>query len=165
MAFGLATALLGASVGLQIWGASETAKGIRAEGKSGEALQKFNSAQSKRTAKRIRKVGAEKMFQIRTDLREMLARNRVATAGAGVMALGSPLDAELLNIRYAASDIATLEETVLEEAMELEKLAEFQIRAAKDVQAAAGIKQTSAILGTAGGITSTLLMGKLFNVF
>ncbi len=160
----MAVPLLAASVGLQIWGAVEQGKGIRREAKTAKSIQKFNSAQSRRTATRIRKVGAEKEFQIRTDLREMLARNRVAAAAAGVMALGSPLDAELLNIKYAASDIATLEETVLEEAMELEILSEFQIRAAKDVQAAASIKQTSAILGAAGGITSSLLMGKILNI-
>ncbi len=162
---GLGTALLATSVGLQIWGAAEQRKGIKAQAKTAESIQQFNSAQSKRTAARIRKVGAEKEFQIRTDLRERLARNRVGAAAAGVMALGSPLDAELLNIKYAASDIATLEETVQEEAMELETLAEFQLRAAKDVQAAAGIRQKSAILGAAGGITSTLLMGKILNVF
>ena len=159
-----AVAVIG-SIGISVYGAVQQRKGIKAEAKSAEAIQQFNSAQSLRTATRIRKVGAEKEFQIRTDLRQMLARNKVATAAAGVMALGSPLDTELLNIRYAASDIATLEETILEEAMEQEILSEFQLRAAKDVQAAAGIRRTSAILGAAGDITSTMMMGKLLNVF
>lgn len=161
--FGLGTILGVLGIGAAIWGTVEKVKGIRAEAKTAESIQQFNSAQSKRTAARIRKVGAEKEFQIRTDLREMLARNRVATAAAGVMALGSPLDAELLNIKYAASDIATLEETVLEEAGEQEILAEFQIRAAKDVQAAASIRQKSAILGGVGDILSPV--GKLLGVF
>lgn len=142
------------AVGVYTWGTIEKVKGIRAEAKTAKSIQQFNAAQSKRTATRVRKVGAEKEFQIRTDLREMLARNRVAAAAAGVMALGSPLDAELLNIRYAAADIATLEETVQEEAMELEILSEFQIRSAKDVQSAAAIQQRSAILGGVGGILS-----------
>ena len=68
------------------------------------------------------------------------------------MALGSPLDAELLNIRYAATDIAMLEETVRTKAMELETRAEFELRQAKLARKAGKIRQKKSIFETVGDV-------------
>ncbi len=141
-------------VGLTIAGGLQERKGIQAEGEANEAVLRFNAAQKRREAERVRFVGAEKEFQLRTDLRRMLARNRVATAGAGVMLAGSPLDAELLNIRDAASSIATLEETTRLEAKDLETLADFQIRQAGAVKSATKTKKKGGLFGTIGKVLS-----------
>jgi len=142
------------AIGLTAYGGYQERKGIGIEGEATEAVHRFNAAQSRLEAKRVRKIGAEKEFQIRTDLRERLARNRVATAAAGVMALGSPLDAELLNVRYAARDIAILEETVMMESMKLETLADFQLRQAELTKKATKAKKKGSTFGTIGKILS-----------
>lgn len=161
--FGLGTLLTVFGIGTSLFGTSQKVKGIEAQADTSEAAYRFNAAQSRREAERVRRVGAEEEFRIRTDLRERLARNRVATAAAGVMALGSPLDAELLNIRYAAYDIATLEETVQTQAMELETLADFQIRQAEDVRKAGKIAATGEKVSGIGKILAPV--GKLLGLF
>lgn len=162
--FGLGTIFSVLGIGASLYGTSQEVKGIEAQAETSEAAYRFNAAQSRITAERVRRLGAEEEFKIRTDLRERLARNRVATAAAGVMALGSPLDAELLNIRYAAADIATLEETVSTKAMELETLADFQIRQAEDVKKAGKIAEKGAKVSGIGKILAPVgkLLGKIF---
>jgi len=164
MAFGIDDILFWGGIGTSVLGTITEMKGIQIQAEISEAAYRFNAAQSRRTAERVRRVGAEEEFRIRTDLRERLARNRVATAAAGVMALGSPLDVELLNIRYAATDIATLEETVRTKAMELETLADFQIRQAEDVRKAGKIAQKGATVSGIGKVLAPVgkLLGKIF---
>lgn len=163
MAFGLGTILSWAGLGATIFGGVQEYKGVKAEAETSEAVLKFNSAQSRRKAERVRKVGAEREFELRTELRRMLARNRVATAAVGVQFVGSPLDAELLNIRDMASSIATLEETTRLEATELETLAAFQLAQAGDVQAAGKISKTGSIFGTIGKAIGKV--AKIFDIF
>lgn len=163
MAFGLGTVLTIFGIGTSLFGTSQKVKGIEAEAETSEAAYRFKAAQSRREAERVRRVGAEDAFRIRTELREMLARNRVATAAAGAMMLGSPLDAELLNIKYAAYDLAMLEETVQTQAMELETLADFQIRQAEDVRKAGKIAAKGEKVSGIGKILAPI--GKLFGVF
>jgi len=160
---GLETALLVTSIGMTAYGTHQERKGIGIEGEANEAALRFNAAQSRRKAERRRFVGAEGEFQLRTDLRRMLARNRVATAASNVMFAGSPLDAELLNIRDAASSIATLEETTRLEAMELERLSQFQLQQAESVRKATKAKKKSSLFGGFGRMINPI--GKLFNVF
>ena len=89
-------------------------------------------------------------------MRRQLARNRVATAGAGVALPGSPLESDLLVIRDFASDIATLGETTKEQAQELELSATMLDRQAKDARAAKRSAERSP-----GGFLSKVL-GKIF---
>lgn len=155
--FGLDDILFWGGIGTSIFGTVTKIQGIEAQAEASAAAYRFNAAESRRKAERVRKVGAELEFQLRTDLRRQLARNRVATAAAGVQMVGSPLDAELLNIRDAASSIATLEENIRLEATGLERLAEFQLRQAEDVKKAGKIEKTGGILGGIGKI-----LGKIF---
>jgi hypothetical protein len=161
MAFGFDDLLIWGGLGAEIFGGVQEYKGIEAEAEASEAVLKFNAAQKRRQAERVRKVGAEKEFQLRIELRRMLARNRVSTAAAGVQFAGSPLEAELLNIRDAASSIATLEETTRLESTELETLAGFQLAQAGDVEAAAKISKKGSIYGTIGTIAGTIVGGPI----
>ena len=159
MAFGFETILDVVGIGAQVFGTVTEIQGIQAKSEASEAVYRFNAAESRRKAERVRKVGAEGEFQLRIELRRQLARNRVATAAAGVMMVGSPLEAELLNIRDAASSIATLEENVRLKAMGLERLAEFQIRQSKDIKKAGKIEEKSALISGIGGVVGTVLGG------
>lgn len=155
MAFGLAEMLMWGGLGATGFGTATEMSGIQAQGEANEAVLRFNAAESRRKAERVRKVGAEQEFQLRTDLRRMLARNRVATAAAGVMFAGSPLDAELLNIRDAASSIATLEETTRLEAMGLERLSMFQLQQAKAVRKATKKQKKASFWGGVAKVATT----------
>ncbi len=148
-------------IGASVYGTTQEIKGIKAEAEADEAVLKFNAAESRRKAERVRFVGAEQEFQLRTDLRRMLARNRVATAAAGVMFAGSPAEAEVLNYRDAASSIATLEETTLLEATGLERLSLFQLQQAKSVEKAAKYAKRAAVAGGVGDILRIPSVGKL----
>ncbi len=142
------------AVGATVYGGIQERKGIGIEGEANEAALRFNAAETRRKAERVRFVGAEKEFQLRTDLRRMLARNRVATAAAGVMFAGSPAEAEVLNYRDAASSIATLEETTRLESMGLERLSQFQLQQAESVKKATKYAKKGSTFGTIGKILS-----------
>ena len=145
------------SIGSSIFGTAQEVEGIRQEANANEAALKFNSAQTRRKAKRVRKVGAEGEFSLRSDVRRQLARNRVSAAASGAEASGSVLDTELLILRDAATDIATLEENTRIESTDLELLADFQLEQAFDVRRAGKKAKKSAILGGFGDV-----LGKIF---
>ncbi len=150
--------ILGAvAIGASIFSTVSQRKASKQQSETEEAIQKFNSAQTRREAQRLRKVGAEAEFELRRDLRRQLARNRVATAAAGVMPSdGTPLDTELLVIRDAAGDIATLEENIRLQSQELELLAQFQLQTATDVRRAGVVTRRSIALQGIGNVLGQL---------
>lgn len=155
MAFGFEDLLMWGGLGAMGFGTAMEMQGIQAQGEANEAVLRFNAAETRRKAERVRFVGAEQEFQLRTDLRRMLARNRVSTAAAGVMFAGSPAEVEVLNYRDAASSIATLAETTRLEAMGLERLSRFQLQQAESVKKAAKKKKKSSFWGGVAKIAGT----------
>lgn len=147
-------------VGSTVYSTVQKRKAAKEDAKQQEAALKFNSAQNITKAGVIRKVGAEDAFQLRRDLRRQLARNRVATAGAGVLpSTGTPLDTALLNIRDAASDIATLEENTRLAAAEPELLSDLQLLQARGARRAGVVNARTAITQGAASITGAISRG------
>jgi len=146
--------LIGLGLGLLNLGSQ--AKADESSLESQEAVFRFNAAQTKRKAVSVRRVGAEDEFQLRTELREQVARNRVAGAAAGVEAVGSPLEAELLTIKSFAGDIATLGDITREASQDLELQAREQLRQAEDARRAKRRTERSP-----GGFVGKVL-GKIF---
>lgn len=135
------------------------AKADVASAEQSESVQRFNIAQTRRKAKSLLKVGAEAEFELRSDLRRQLARNRVRTAAAGVdVSTGTPLESELLVVRDFAADITTLSEVVRGQVQDLETQAQFQERQAEAFKKAAkkAKKSPGGILG------KTTILGKIF---
>jgi hypothetical protein len=148
------------SVGTAVYSTQEQKKSAKAQADQGEAAAKFNAAQNLRKAAIIRKIGAEDEFEMRAELRRRLARNRVATAAAGVLpSTGTPLDTELLVIRDAAADIATLEENTRLAAQEPELVSDLQLMQAKDIQRAGDVNQRAAQVQGATAITAAISTG------
>jgi hypothetical protein len=148
------------SVGTAVYSTQEQKKSAKAQADQREAATKFNAAQNLRKAAIIRKIGAEDEFEMRAELRRRLARNRVATAAAGVLpSTGTPLDTELLVIRDAAADIATLEENTRLAAQEPELVSDLQLMQAKDIQRAGDVNQRAAQVQGATAITAAISTG------
>jgi hypothetical protein len=160
MSFGVVATVVG--VGYSIYNAKNQSDAAEQQADTEAANMRFNSAQSRREAERVRKVGAEDAFTLRRDLRHRLARNRVATAAAGAEATGTPLENELMLVRDFAADITTIAEQARLESQELDLLADFQAENATDVQKAGVIRQRTAITQGVADVTSILGQSNLF---
>lgn len=161
MAFPFNVVLPILEIGFDIFGGEQEREGIEAESESEQAVLRFNAAQNRIKAERVRKAGAAAEFEIRRETRERQARNVVAGAAAGVIPrTGTQLEAELMMVRESAGNIATLEENVRLQAKDLETLAAFQLEQAADVRRAASRAKKTSLLGDIGNI-----LGRVFEPF
>lgn len=84
------------------------AKGAYDQGKSEEAVNKYNAAVAGQSAKAAERAGAEEQALIRDRMRRTLARNQALVGASGLQMAGSPMDAQLDVIADYSRDIATV---------------------------------------------------------
>lgn len=152
---------MGIAAGLIAAGAVTQGVSAYYQGRQQAAIGRFNADVARRKAESTRAAGSEAQYEKRREMRRTLAKNRAATAAAGVQFTGSPIETELGVIRDYAADISQLGVNYETQARAADTEAILQETYAESAKKAGKLGLFTSLLGGAGDLATLSLLKRL----